>query len=58
MCMSALLVCMCMRTMWLPGAHGSHEKVSDALERVIDGCEAPCRFWEANMGPLQEQQFS
>lgn len=26
------------------------------VTRVMDGCEVPCRCWESNLGPIEEQQ--
>jgi hypothetical protein len=38
-------------------AHGSQKKALDPPgTRVTNDCELPCRIWESNLGPLEEQQ--
>jgi hypothetical protein len=33
----------------------SEEDVLFSGSRTTDDCEPPCRFWELNPGPLEEQ---
>jgi hypothetical protein len=35
--------------------HTPEESIRSHKATVIDGCEPPCRRWELNLGPLEEQ---
>lgn len=48
--MSVLPACMCM---WHP--QGSEEGIDSPEVRVMDDYKPPCRPWELNLDPLQEQ---
>ncbi|EDL00481.1 mCG113792, isoform CRA_a, partial [Mus musculus] len=54
-----LLLCSCFKILSVCITRGSLEtrrglRVAGIAE--IDGCELPCRCWELNLGPLEEQQ--
>jgi hypothetical protein len=43
--------------MCLPGAHRGQRRALDSPGTVVtDSCDLPCRSWELNLGPLQEEQ--
>lgn len=42
--------------MCLPGAHGGHNRVSDPVTGVMEGCEPSCGCWGPNLGPQKEHQ--
>ena len=50
MCVGVRYVCMC--TVCVSGACGGQKRT---LEPITDGCEPPCRCWELNSSPLEEQ---
>ena len=48
--------CVCICTMYMPGAHRGQKKGSELLELVVPMvCEPSYGFWESNLGPLQKQ---
>ena len=53
--MDVLSVCVsvCHVYPWYP--QKLKEKVRSSGTGVKDGCEPPCRCWESNLGPLEEQ---
>ena len=58
MCVSALPACMSVHRC-VSGACGDQKRVMGSSGTgVADNCELPCGCWEANLGPLQEQQVS
>jgi hypothetical protein len=55
MCMSILLLCMCVHHIHVWNLQKQEEDIGWPETGVTDSCEPPCEFWELNLSPLEGQ---
>jgi hypothetical protein len=49
--------CLCLCTTYMTGACKGHKRGSYCLDLEYIGGKSPCRFWESNSGPQEEQSM-
>lgn len=56
MFINVLLECISVHNVFVVSAEAT-ENIGSPGTRATDACEQPCRWWEFNLDPLEEQTF-